>query len=107
MTDSPDQAVQQWEYHLLTRKTESYLLTEINPLGKEGWELVSVLYYKDLKGVMCWTAFLKRPACAHAAPLAAKAATLTAAQPSQAAGSEPAGAEGFDLGSGDFEFKDE
>ena len=59
-------AQQKWEYMELTRKTESYLLSEINDCGQQGWELVSVTHGKDLKGELSWTAFLKRPFVAHA-----------------------------------------
>jgi hypothetical protein len=51
----------------MTRRSESYLVEEMNKEGQNGWELVDVLYYKDPKGNMAWTAFLKRPA-AHRAP---------------------------------------
>ena len=61
-------AQQKWEYMELTRKTESYLLSEINEFGQHGWELVSVTHGKDLKGELSWTAFLKRPFVAHATP---------------------------------------
>ena len=59
-------AQQKWEYMELTRKTESYLLSEINDCGQQGWELVSVTHGKDLKGELSWTAFLKRPFVGHA-----------------------------------------
>jgi hypothetical protein len=55
---------QKWEYLELTRKTETYLVNELNQLGEEGWELVSVTYRKDPKAASeawSWTVFLKRP----------------------------------------------
>ena len=55
------QAQQRWDYCFETRKTENALLIALNKLGQEGWDLVEVLYYKDLKGIMTWTAFMKRP----------------------------------------------
>ena len=61
-------AQQKWEYMELTRKTESYLLSEINEFGQHGWELVSVTHGKDLKGELNWTAFLKRPYAAQGHP---------------------------------------
>jgi hypothetical protein len=64
MSDAaPAAAVSQWEYIELTRKTESYLLNDLNDLGRAGWELVTVLYHRDIKmgESWSWTAFLKRP----------------------------------------------
>jgi len=55
---------QRWDYHLETRKTETALLRELTELGQQGWELVDILYYKDIKGSMAWSAFLKRPSAA-------------------------------------------
>ena len=59
------QAQQKWEYIELTRKTEAYLLEEINEIGQQGWELVSVFNGKDRKSDTVWIAFLKRPFVAH------------------------------------------
>jgi hypothetical protein len=59
------QAQQKWEYVELTRKTEAYLIEEINEIGQQGWELVSVFNGKDRKGDTVWIAFLKRPYVAH------------------------------------------
>ncbi|MBN1908341.1 MAG: hypothetical protein JW818_01255 [Pirellulales bacterium] len=58
------QAQQMWEYVSVNRKTEEFLVEELNEKGKAGWELVSVAYHKDLKGLgesFSWSAFLKRP----------------------------------------------
>ncbi len=68
-------AQQRWEYMSLSRKTESYLAQELVGLGQEGWELVTVNYARGKKEEMFWTAFLKRPAGAHAASGAAHEAT--------------------------------
>ncbi|RMF99910.1 MAG: hypothetical protein D6741_07670 [Planctomycetota bacterium] len=54
-------SAQRWEYLTLTRKSEQFLVNDLNVHGQEGWELVSASYYKDMKGAMVWTAFLKRP----------------------------------------------
>jgi hypothetical protein len=57
-------AQQMWEYHSVTRKTEEFLVAELNELGKAGWELVGATFNKDIKGVAAsfsWTAILKRP----------------------------------------------
>jgi hypothetical protein len=51
-----------WEYMEISRKTETYLVGDLNELGKEGWELVDVLFRRDIKmgESWYWTAFLKR-----------------------------------------------
>lgn len=56
-------AVVKWEYMELTRKTEAFLLNDMNQLGDEGWELVTVLYRREAKmgESYCWTAIMKRP----------------------------------------------
>lgn len=54
-------AQQMWEYMEITRKTETYLTGELNDVGQQGWELVSITHGKDRKGETAWTAFLKRP----------------------------------------------
>ena len=54
-------AQQRWEYTLIERRTEAVLVDELNILGQKGWEAITIMYYKDVKGVMAWTAFLKRP----------------------------------------------
>jgi hypothetical protein len=63
------QAQQRWEYMSISRKTESYLAGELNILGQDGWELVTINYARGKKEEMFWTAFLKRPAAGHAAPV--------------------------------------
>ncbi len=63
------QAQQKWECMELTRKTETYLVIDLNKEGQQGWELVSVIHDKNSKGEMTWTAFLKRPHVAHGSPL--------------------------------------
>ena len=59
------QAQQKWEYMELTRKTETYLLSELAEFGQQGWELVSITHGKDRKGEVAWTSFLKRPLLAN------------------------------------------
>ena len=52
-----------WEYQTLSRKTEAYLIDDLNAAGAEGWELVNIEYWRESGGMgdrMCWTAFLKR-----------------------------------------------
>lgn len=55
-------AQQRWEYLTISRKTESYLARELNDLGQEGWEVVTINFAPGHKGEMFWTAFMKRPA---------------------------------------------
>jgi hypothetical protein len=99
-------AQQKWEHVAIERKGEAMLVEEMNALGEEGWQLVSVFYFKDPKGTMTWIAFLKRPKTGQAvkAPSAeagAAAAEATAEKPEAASG-EPAG---FDLSGDVFEIK--
>jgi hypothetical protein len=64
---------QKWEYMEVTRKTEAFLVGEMNELGAEGWELVSVVKHRDGKGIsefLTWTAFLKRPSTGQHVPKA-------------------------------------
>ena len=64
-----------------------------------------MLYYKDAKGLMCWTAFLKRPSSGEGPkPGGHEAAAATGGQALQAAPSKPA-PKNVDLGGDDFEFK--
>ncbi len=59
----PSVAPEKWQYMTLTRRTESFLIKDLNDAGKEGWELVSITYHREVKGqgeTMCWTAFVKR-----------------------------------------------
>jgi hypothetical protein len=87
----------QWEYCFVTRKSENAFLIEINSIGAKGWELISVLYYKDMKSVMCWTGFFKRP-CGQTQldGLESSAQAVRSAAGATAAG------DGFDLSDADF-----
>jgi hypothetical protein len=98
------QAQQRWEYCLETRKTESALLLRLNALGEQGWETVDVLYYKDIKGIMTWTAFLKRPSATHATNTGQAAATGNSAtvMPAPSRDSTP---HGFELGGDEIPLK--
>ena len=80
---------QKWEYCLLTRKSEGYILNDFNTLGQEGWELVPVMYYKDFKGIMCWTGFLKRPSSGQASKPAGHETAATLVQPAKSAAPSP------------------
>ena len=58
-------AQQKWEYMEVTRKTERFLLNDLNDAGQHGWELVSTAYGHSRSGEESWTAFLKRPYIPH------------------------------------------
>ena len=102
MSDVQAPSVTQWQYMFVNKQVDNYMLTELTALGKGGWELVSMSYDKDLKGIWGWTAWLKRPlAAAGAGDAAAIAAGV------KLGGEEKQALAGFDLPEGDFEFKDE
>jgi hypothetical protein len=63
------QSQQRWENMVVTRRTEVTLLEELNEFGQKGWEVVSVLHYKDPKGIATWSGFLKRPCAVPPATL--------------------------------------
>ncbi|MGA2032715.1 MAG: hypothetical protein ABSG68_10690 [Thermoguttaceae bacterium] len=62
------QAQQLWEYCHVSRRTDGALEAEFHEVGNQGWELVTVIYHKDLKGEMTWTGFFKRPSTGQAKP---------------------------------------
>jgi hypothetical protein len=100
------QGQQKWDYCLETRKTENSLLVTLNDLGQQGWELVDVLYYKDMKGAMSWRAFLKRPSVGQA-PARSPQTAVVAAKPAPAVQAEetPTQPPGFDLSGDEFQLK--
>ncbi len=59
------QAPQRWEYSVITRSTEKFLIHDLNEHGQEGWELVSVDRGKDRTGAATLTAIMKRPCGKH------------------------------------------
>ena len=100
-------AQQKWEHVAISRKGEAMLVEEMNALGDEGWQLVSVFYFKDPKGTMTWIAFLKRPKTGQAAKAPSTESAADAGhgpEKSEAASAEPGG---FDLSGEIFEFKKE
>ena len=101
------QAQQKWEYCFETRKTETALLVVLNELGQHGWELVDALYYKDIKGAMAWTAFLKRPSAGQAPAPGQQPAASATATPTPQAGDKPGPLQGFDLSGNEFQLKTE
>ena len=58
-------APQRWEYSVITRSTEAFLINDLNERGQEGWELATATCGKDRKGENQWIAFLKRPCGKH------------------------------------------
>jgi hypothetical protein len=101
-------AQQKWEYMESTRKSEAYLLQELNQIGQEGWELVNILQAKDRKGEMSWIAFLKRPYVPGAAPPQREAAAAPAQASEEKPEAEPADAgEDFDFDEEDFKFQED
>ena len=58
-------APQRWEYTVITRSTEAFLVQDLNERGQEGWELATATCGKDRKGDPQWIAFLKRPCGKH------------------------------------------
>jgi hypothetical protein len=71
----------------LTRKTQAYLINELNELGQNGWELVSVNKHKEARAgsgeAWFWTAFVRRPQVGHA-PAAATHEKAAAEAPAPA-----------------------
>jgi len=103
-------AQQRWEYVSTFKRTDSALEKEINELGQSGWELVSVIYGKDRKGELAWTAFMKRPATQQARTTSAGGQVAGASeQPSQKAEeAEPSlSPKGFDLSGEEFAIREE
>lgn len=49
-----------WEHHLLVAKTPEEFDRKANDLGRESWELVSVITREDF-GIAEWIGFFKRP----------------------------------------------
>ena len=64
-TSEVTESGKKWEYMEITRKTEGYLINDLNDLGQEGWELVTVLFHKlsgsGMGSADAWVAILKRP----------------------------------------------
>jgi hypothetical protein len=101
------QAQQRWEYCLETRRTETSLMNMLNELGQQGWELVNVLYYKDVKGIMSWTAFLKRPTASQAVRPGEESTIVAKSVPPVQPGEKTPSPDGFDLAGDEFPLKKE
>ena len=100
-------AQQRWEYMSISRKTEAYLAGELNNLGQDGWELVTINYARGKKEEMFWTAFLKRPAAAHVAPTSGREATQARHEQEATAPRSFESLEGFDLDGETFTIHEE
>ena len=103
-------AQQRWEYLNVVKRTETALDTEMNELGQNGWELISVIYGKDRKGELAWTAFMKRPATQQPHATSDQKQVAGASQPPsrEAEEAEPsASPEGFDLSGEEFAIREE
>ncbi|NLF09742.1 MAG: DUF4177 domain-containing protein [Pirellulaceae bacterium] len=100
-------AQQKWEFCFESRKTEPTLVKTLNDLGQQGWELVTIIHHKDPKGIMTWTAFMKRPSIPQQQPAAEPQPNLTVAKPLDE--NEPAAGKGrgFDLSGDEFKLKEE
>jgi hypothetical protein len=104
-------AQQMWEYQELTRKSAEYMAKELNNLGHQGWELVTMLQGKDRKNETAWIAFIKRPYVPHGSPTPADAGPSGSAVGSHAdtptAASPPATAAAYAIGDDeDFELEE-
>ena len=100
-------AQQRWEYMSISRKTEAYLAGELNNLGQDGWELVTINYARGKKEEMFWTAFLKRPAAAHATPVIDREATQAHQEQEASAPRSFESLEGFDMDGETFTIHEE
>jgi hypothetical protein len=115
MTELGAHTPPQWEYRLLVKQTDRQMFLELIQFGREGWEAFNLTYDKDLKGVMNWTCWLKRPIGVWSESDTATAATVTstlnatASMPDSSEAPQPPKPEtaaGFDLPDGDFELRD-
>lgn len=103
------QAQQKWEYCIESGRTENSLLAKLNDLGQQGWEVIEILYYKDIKSAMTWTAFLKRPSIGQALKPGTESASGIAAKmtPTGQTAEPSNGMKGFDLEGQEFPLKAE
>lgn len=100
-------AQQKWEFCFESRRTETSLLITLNELGQQGWEVIDVLYYKDIKGIMTWGAFLKRPSIAPAGRPGEDSTIASRPAPSEPPKVKPPTPQGFDLEGDEFQLKTE
>lgn len=82
MTSSAVALQIKWEYQSLTRVSEAAMVEALNQAGQESWELVSAFHYRDMAGMMAWTAILKRPMAGEPArPIRKEASAAPVATP--------------------------
>ena len=103
------QAQQKWENCIGTSRTENSLLVKLNDLGQQGWELVEILHYKDMKSAMTWTAFLNRPSIGQTLKTDTGSASgiATKTMPPGQREEQSNGMKGFKLERNEFELKTE
>jgi hypothetical protein len=99
-------AIQKWEYEAITKKTEAYLAKELNELGQLGWELVCAMQYKDRKGELAWTAFVKRPYVPHPPSPPRAESPEENADASDSTVSGETSTKGFDLSGDEFSIRE-
>jgi hypothetical protein len=92
-------AQQKWDHCTETRRSENAISIAIGERGQLGWELVSIIHYKDPKGEIAWTAFMKRPSVGQAPGPVGQTAAKQAESPAQP--------QGFDLSGDEFKLKTE
>lgn len=98
-------AQQMWEYRIVNRQMETALLAELNDAGREGWELVTATYNKDLKGISAWNAILKRPLAQPGDHSPASASSEATAGPAAKVQAPHKPLDGFDLSGDEFTFQ--
>jgi len=110
MTELDAHAPPKWEYRLLLKQTDRQMLLELNQIGRDGWEAFGLSYDKDLKGVMNWTCWVKRPVGVWSEPRPGTTPATTATPAAEGAegveAPKPGDVPGFDLPDGDFELRD-
>lgn len=99
------QSQQRWEYWFEARRTEAALLSVINDLGQQGWELVNAVCYKDAKGIAAWGAYLKRPSAAPLVQPGQPTAAAAHSTPSAQADNKVDPLQRFDLSGDEFQLK--
>jgi hypothetical protein len=99
------QAQQKWDYRSETRRTDASLVVTLNELGQSGWEVIDVLYHKDPKGEMAWTAILKRPNAGATANQQGTGASSAVLQPAGVIPTSHQELRGFDLSENEFRLR--